>query len=148
MPSLGGVLMDVHGTPFFQLFHISKYFQTIQKKTRQKVCRSLCPPAAHMQDALQVGGWWAERPADFLPTSRPHAGCFASCFPAASLLFLLLPPTFSSRSPPLPPPPATPLGFQLQKPKLSRMQSKMRLTTAEAWESKYFESLTSSVVDR
>lgn len=83
-----------------------------------------------------------------LPTSRPHAGCFASCFPAASLLFLLLPPTFSSHSPPLPPPPATPLGFQLQKPKLSRMQSKMRLTTAEAWESKYFESLTSSVVDR
>ena len=54
LPSLGGVLMDVHGTPFFQLFHISKYFQTIQKKTRQKVCRSLCPPAAHMQDALQV----------------------------------------------------------------------------------------------
>lgn len=54
LPSLGGVLMDVHGTPFFQLFHISKYFQTIQKKTRQKVCRSRCPPAAHVQDALQV----------------------------------------------------------------------------------------------
>lgn len=52
-----------------------------------------------------------------LPATRPHAGCFASCFPAASLLFLLLPPTFSS---PLRPPPPTPSDFQLQKPKLSR----------------------------
>lgn len=103
LPSLGGVLVDVHGTPFFQLFHISKYFQTIQKKTRA--------------ESLQVS----------LPATHPHAGCFASCFPSASLLFLLLPPTFSY--------PPTP-DFQLQKPKLSRTQSKMRLTTAEAWESR------------
>lgn len=55
LPSLGGVLVDGHGTPFFQLFHISKYFQTIQKKTRaERVCKSRYPPPTHTQDALQL----------------------------------------------------------------------------------------------